>query len=348
MFISNSLFNEVSYPPIPETVRSQVFVGFCCNYKCVFCYYKDKLNIKNDYNTVIKQMDLIQKHNILDIEFTGGEPTIDKNWFGYLKEGKKRFRHLSVITNGAKFSDISFLRKSFSCGLREVLFSLHGYDSESHDKITGVKGSWKKIIKAIENAKNLGFIVRINCTVCSDNYNKLDRLAMRVKEIRPLGMNFIPLNYWDGGASSSSPVSYLDMSRFIKQAIDILKGHIRYLNVRYIPYCFMRGYEGYVCSWHSHSFDYWDWNNKFKVLPNLDISLEDTSSQVNLIRSSLFAKSKDCLKCKHRYICDGVEKPLVCSTSLIPEDGETIKDILHYRKEYCSIEEYHRVINDRL
>lgn len=341
--ISNNLFNHlVEESDFPQTVRSQLFVGTFCNYKCQFCYYKPYLKVKNSPVKVLKQMDYVKSHGILDIEFTGGEPTIDPAWFDYLDYGRTQFRHMSLITNGQLMAKREFAQKCYDHGLREVLFSLHGYDKDSHEKITEIPGSWEKILLAIENAKHIGFIIRINCTVCSINYDKLDRLALRIREFKPLGMNFIPLNYWDGADESGVDIPYDKMAPHIKYAIDIIKGHVKYINVRYMPYCHMEGYEEYLCNWHHHTFDYWDWHNSFKKLPELNF--REPRSYVDEVREYVYGKKIVCLACKYRGICDGVEKKLIDYNTLKATAGELIKDPMHYRKNYCSLEEYNRIV----
>jgi len=346
MMLKNNLFNDkVEDSDIHKTIRSQLFVGTFCNYKCKFCYYKPDLLVKNDPQKVYTQMEYVKKNGMVDIEFTGGEPTIDPHWFDYLKKGKEMFRHLSLITNGQKMSKREFAQKCYDHGLREILFSIHGNDKESHEKITGIPGSWEKILKAIDNAKDIGFIVRLNCTVCSVNYENLDRLALRVKEIKPLGFNFIPLNYWDGADESGVDIPYHKMAPQIKYAIDLMKGHVKYINVRYMPYCHMVGYEEYLCNWHQHTHDYWDWSNSFKRLPVLDY--RDAREYVDEIRTHVYGKKLECLACKYRGICDGVEKKLLEHNELKATSGDLITDPMHFRKNYCTIEEYNRVIYEK-
>jgi MoaA/NifB/PqqE/SkfB family radical SAM enzyme len=57
------------------------------------------------------------------------------------------FRNIACITNGYKFADPEFIEKSQIYGLNELLFSLHGSTAETHDEMTGVKGSYHKIKK---------------------------------------------------------------------------------------------------------------------------------------------------------------------------------------------------------
>jgi radical SAM protein with 4Fe4S-binding SPASM domain len=50
-------------------------------------------------------------------------------------------------------------------------------------------------------------------------------------------------------------------------------------------------------------------------------------------RNRTYYKTADCLKCKHYYICDGVEKQIK-NITLQPEEGEKIDQVNFYRKGY--------------
>jgi hypothetical protein len=50
----------------------------------------------------------------------------------------------------------------------------------------------------------------------------------------------------------------------------------------------------------------------------------------------VYKKDLNCLKCKHFYICDGIEKELFGKTELHPELGEKIKEV-NYRGTFQSV-----------
>jgi radical SAM protein with 4Fe4S-binding SPASM domain len=54
-------------------------------------------------------------------------------------------------------------------------------------------------------------------------------------------------------------------------------------------------------------------------------------------RNWTYYKKKECLDCKHYFICDGVEKQIK-EIELKPEIGEKIKSVNFYRKGWygCS------------
>lgn len=322
--------------------RSQVFIGTFCNYNCIFCYYKNKLHEKNEVE-VLRQLDFVKDYGILDIEFTGGEPTIDPRWFEYLEYSQNKFRQIACITNGYKLSDKDFIKSSKEKGLKEVLFSLHGYDEESHDAIVGRVGAWKRIIAAIINAKELGLVVRLNCTVGSFNYSGLGSYTNLINEIQPDAVNFLPINTWHG---ANQERSYKEISFFIKRCID--KITTPFISVRFIPYCYMVDYEKYVCGWYQHPYDYLDWNNELNALPTLPTNLGEygkTSFEyANKMRGNSYLKDKNCLKCKFFCICDGVQKEQYSKNPTCAIQGDLIKDPLLFRGGYYSEKKYKRLI----
>jgi len=230
---------------------------------------------------------------------------------------------------------MSFLKKSQEHGLTEILFSLHGFDDESHNKAVGTKFAYKRILQAIRNANILGIKVRINCTVTYDNYQDLDRFACTIAEFDIFEVNFLPLNYWDD-ASGSEVVDYNVISPYIKETIDTLKSTC-IVNVRYIPFCFMVGYEEHVCDTYQHIYDIYDWNiamyddltdpqeykqNKTKVM--FDVAKKNIDHA--------YYKKSECVNCKFFNICDGIEKQL--DIDLYPQQGKKITDVNFYRKEF--------------
>lgn len=328
---------EMNYDePICE--RAKLDTGYLCNYNCEFCYYKKHLKENTEFAIIKKRIDYLKECDIKQIDMSGGESTIHPNWFELLDYCREvGFEKISCLTNGSKLCDLNFFKKSKDKGLEEVLFSLHGHNEEVHDKIVGRKGAFKKILQAIENAKELDVMVRINCTVCNKNKDHLEKEYFELLDmIRPFEVNFITLNYWYD-AKKQEPINYAEITKEIKTTIDKVKGFIPIINVRYTPFCFMKGYEKYVCNAYQHIHDTYDWNigvynenrtpeqykeNKIKALYD----------QAGNDRLQTCWKNKDCLKCKNYYICDGFEKQI--NTVVDADEGEKITDPMYYRKDF--------------
>jgi MoaA/NifB/PqqE/SkfB family radical SAM enzyme len=245
---------------------------------------------------------------------------------------------ISTLSNGYKFANKEFLAKSKEHGLEEILFSVHGYDKESHNILVGHRKGFENIVEAIKNAHELGIVVRVNCTVTHKNYKNLPtKFVELVKELNPLEVNFLTLNYWDD-AGVQETIDYATVTPYIHQTIDILKDIVKIINVRYTPYCFMKGYEQYVCNYYQHIYDVYDWN--IAVYNGTIDPTEYKKDQHRALyraaaekRNWTYYKNHECLSCKHYYICDGVEKQIK-NIQLHPEEGTKITQVNFYRKGY--------------
>jgi MoaA/NifB/PqqE/SkfB family radical SAM enzyme len=318
----------------PVNNRAKLDTGTHCNYDCSFCYYKTQLNVKTEFDIIKERIDYLVDCGITEVDLSGGESSIHKNWFDILDYCKSKGLKISTLSNGFKFAKREFLEKSKEHGLEEILFSVHGYDDESHDALVGRKHGFKNIKRAIANAHDLDILVRINCTVTMDNCEGLpSKFVELMDELKPFEVNFLTLNYWDD-ADEQKCIDYSVVTPYIQQAIDKL--NVEVINVRYTPYCFMKGYEQYVCNYFQHIYDIYDWNiavYDMKIDPDeyKKDKLGALYEAATTNRMQSYYKKPECIKCKHYFICDGIENQIK-DIEVYPEDGERITQVNFYRK----------------
>ena len=319
--------------------RAKLDTGTFCNYDCEFCYYQGLLHIKTDLQTIKNRADILYNYGITEVDLSGGESSVHNDWFDILKYCSSRFTNISTLSNGWAFAKEDFLIKSKSHGLNEILFSLHGYDEQSHDEIVRRKGAWNKIHKAIELAHKHDITVRVNCTVYQRNIEGLSVYDKVIKSVNPLEVNFLTLNYWVNN-KHANPIDYKLATDNIKKCIDKIKDSVKYINVRYTPYCYMKGYEKYVCNQFQHIYDRYDWNKEIYDY-SLDVSKTYTSKEkidmayeaAKLPRLNDYTKPIECIGCKYYNICDGIEKQVI-NCDVYPEPGEKIVNVNHYRSNF--------------
>ena len=323
----------------PRCDRAKLDTGTFCNYDCEFCYYQGLLHLKTNFEEIKNRIDKIYNYGISEIDLSGGESSVHNNWFDILDYCNARFKNISTLTNGWAFAKEEFLIKSKQHGLTEILFSLHGFDQQSHDTIVRRKGAWNKILKAIQLAHKHDIVVRINCTVYQRNHEGLKNYHNIIKQVKPLEVNFLTLNYWVNN-QFAEPINYEQVTTSVKSCIDKIKHMVKYINVRYTPYCYMEGYEKYVCNQYQHIYDKYDWNleiynlnvdttRKYSDHEKIDMAHNTAAKR----RTEDYTKSPKCLTCKHLYICDGVENQ-VNNFIYKPQPGKKIKHINHYRKQF--------------
>ena len=254
--------------------RAKLDTGKLCNYNCEFCYYKKQLLERDELEVIKKRIDYLHAYGIDEIDLSGGESSVEPNWFKILEYCQGKFKRISCLSHGGKFSNLVFIQKSYDMGLREILFSLHGFTEEQHDEIVGKKGAFRNLLSAIDNAHRLGIEVRLNTTVYWKNHDSIDTFL--IQKLQPSQVNFIALNYWQDNADAP-PLDYHAICTSVKAAIDRLQ-YTTAVNARYFPLCYMQGYERFVKNHYDHIYDMKDWN-KAVYNEQLDTSIAYTHEQ---------------------------------------------------------------------
>jgi len=290
----------------------RLFTGFECNTKCNFCYYKTRLNESDTYDTILKRIDILDNLDYIDdIEFSGGESTIHNNFIDMLSYSKNKFNKISVITNGSMLFKKTFFRKCVEAGLNSILFSVHG-DELSHNNATQ-SISYKRILKAISNAQSFNIPIRINTTL-TGRINIDEYIDFLIKH-NVSQLNLLPVNSW---VDNISTIEYGSLQ--IDNIIDIISYKLPNceINVRYIPYCFIKNNEYVRSSFDQIETD--DWNLLTSGIEDCSIPTKplqiDYFNEVIKNREPLY-KSNECIKCKLYYKCDGIDDFSIDARQLI-------------------------------
>jgi MoaA/NifB/PqqE/SkfB family radical SAM enzyme len=247
--------------------RGEIRLGFRCNARCGFCYYQDLLDnpVEKEPTTgqLSDQLRLLRRLGATEVEFTGGEPTIRPDLVDLIRLAKQLgFVNVSIITNGLKIASPRYANDLVNAGANDFLFSIHGPTSEIHDHHTAIPGSFMRILEAVRNIQATGQRCRSTTTVTGKNHRSMEPLLQKLID---LNMECIHLAVFSPVAQAMKAdrdmfVSYSDAAASIKRAIDAHRKHLPLLSVKYIPFCFMKGYENYVMNLYQQSYDPDDWN----------------------------------------------------------------------------------------
>ncbi len=148
-----------------------------CNLKCEHCYIdassegKDEMSL-DDFRKAFK--DVAAAHVPLII-FSGGEPLIRKDFFEILGLAKDSGLKAVISTNGTLITP-KVAQSLAEQGVRYVGVSLDAASPELHDKFRGVKGSWKKALAGVRNARDAGIRTGFRITLTKDNYREVPAL----------------------------------------------------------------------------------------------------------------------------------------------------------------------------
>jgi MoaA/NifB/PqqE/SkfB family radical SAM enzyme len=307
--------------------------------------------------SIFKQLELAKSFGIESVDFSGGEPTIHEDFMYALQRAQRiNFKNICCITNGSKLCDPLFFERCIDYGLNDVLLSIHGTE-EVHDSISRTKNSFKNALNTIYNCHNNKIKIRINTVVTKENYKDLPILAGVLKDERPFQWNLImyKMQYECGDPDRDDFISHSKSSVKIKDAIDIASEYIRYINVRYIPFCYMKGYEQHITNYPQKRYDPYEWCNwllRYFELPEdnfmkspeyssyIDLNIENEKN-ITEIRTHQYTKSEGCVRCVNFLICDGFENKYAEREHVYeiinPTFGKILKDPLHYRREYYDV-----------
>ena len=169
-----------------------------CNLRCKHCYQNASKPLSNELTLKekLKLIDELDKVGVPSIALSGGEPTIHPDFLPVVKAASSKGMYVAVATNGWRFADMDFLKKVKDSGLRYVEVSIDSANPRKHDEFRGVEGSWKRAVKALENAVKLNMSAAMAVTLTRHNITEIDDILDLAEDIgvkRVVFFNFIPV-----------------------------------------------------------------------------------------------------------------------------------------------------------
>ncbi len=182
-----------------------------CNLKCKFCWTQspqrlascqyDKL-LSNE--RILEIIDEAAELGVVEWQIAGGwEPIVNpKLLMKIAKKIKEHEMYGCITTNGTLFTEY-MVKTLVKIEWDEILFSLEGSNAETHDYLTGVKGSFDRSTNAMkmfkkwkeelgEKKPNYSF----HAVLTNRNYKQLADMVVLGQELGCTGVNFEPLTVW--------------------------------------------------------------------------------------------------------------------------------------------------------
>lgn len=180
------------FPPEPSLRILTIFVTNVCNAKCGHCFYWENLNTPTDSLTQDEYAKIAA--NIPDLHhliFSGGEPTLAKNIVEVAELFiTKPHQTIDLPTNGIKTDHILGVVRRLVTRFPEnritVGVSMDGLE-ETHDRVRGVPGNFKKCLKTLAGLTELRKefpnlrVTTLSCII-RENAEELTRLLKFIDE----------------------------------------------------------------------------------------------------------------------------------------------------------------------
>lgn len=157
-----------------------------CNQKCVHCYQMESGSEELGLEQWKNFIDQLKEVNTLTITFTGGEPMLHRDFWAILEYARDMGFSETLMTNGTLIGEDE-ARRLGELPLWEVRISLYGATAETHDRMSGVKGSFEKIVRATELLRSRGLRVQYITPLTNINFHEIDDInkIMKRYEMKP-------------------------------------------------------------------------------------------------------------------------------------------------------------------
>lgn len=170
-----------------DGIRAPFTAGFeltaKCNLDCVHCYAKPGRNHKDMTTDEFKSIfDILVDRGLLDAYFTGGEIFIRPDFEELYVYAKKKGVLLSLLSN------ITLLTPKHIELFREypveiISTTMYGYTEEAYERVTGVKGSYKKFMNALELLQSNGIPYELKYVAMEQNYEDVYKMRELGKKL---------------------------------------------------------------------------------------------------------------------------------------------------------------------
>lgn len=184
-----------SVSDIPILYQLYFYLTEGCNLACRHCWLSPKYDADGTHH---KTLDIelfrliIQEARPLGlkkIKLTGGEPLLHPHFETLLEIIHNEKLDVTIETNGLlctqKIAEkISKLTNPF------VSVSLDGVDSDTHEWIRGVSGSFEKAKRAIQNLSNAGVAPQIIMTLMQNNADQLEKMVRLAEKLGASSLKF--------------------------------------------------------------------------------------------------------------------------------------------------------------
>lgn len=186
-----------------------------CNAACDFCNFsRDKLAKEHTRSVSLedglRSLEILRSQGVGFMVFTGGEPTVHRNWTDFLKASDRLGMVNLMVTNGSTLSPRT-IEKMEEGRLSGVIISIDSQDLATHEANRGLPGVTKKIRDHVDLLKQAKIGVTASVTL-NRLLTDFDRLPETLGELGFEAVTFsFPLTTLESsylGASESDLVSF--------------------------------------------------------------------------------------------------------------------------------------------
>ena len=218
-----------------------------CNQRCIICSNPENENALS-LKEAKEKVNALVKSGCDGIIFSGGEPTLFHDLEKVISYCDSKDLEARIITNGQKFSDLSYLKKLKTAGLNHVHLSIYSHKDEVQAKISHNHESLINIKKTLDNLSRLGGIaVDINVAINKYNADHLSQTIEWMVEKYPFIKHFVFNNldpHMNRATENPDTIPRLnDFELELHSALEFLRCNKKTFRVERVPLCYLTDFE---------------------------------------------------------------------------------------------------------
>lgn len=344
---------ELNLVPGETTKRGVLDLGIKCPHSCKFCYYswhqlpggkkpESQFQALRESDFIgfceaKRRLGFMRSQGRLFVDITGGEPSIYPQITEVIRYAASIGLRPRLITLGQflmtkKSNGRALIDDMIDNGLHDLLLSVHSI-GEKFNELTGTPDGFNRLRELMDYLKRINFSFGVNSVLINRNIADLPAIAGLLVDYPVRVFNAINQNFyyeWKGERIASTAFDLSILKENLAKCIDLLTAHDIVCNVRYLPFCQLKGYEQHIINRPAVQLDPNEWLNfdvdaAFAQRENMrHLKVENTTEGV-------------CSKCSMARVCGGINKRFASYYSfhdLAFYPGRIKKDTLYFRFSY--------------
>jgi mycofactocin biosynthetic radical S-adenosylmethionine protein MftC len=170
-------------------------VTYACNLSCIHCLSDSGRKRDGELTTeqALRVIDQLAAEKVFQFNIGGGEPFMRPDFLDLMDHAHDRGMVTCISTNGTLIDEP--IARRLDHPLVYIQVSLDGASEASNDAVRG-RGSYKKVLNALDHLRNRDIEVSVNCVLTRHSFPELDKLVelatsygakLRVSRFRPSG-----------------------------------------------------------------------------------------------------------------------------------------------------------------
>ncbi|MFJ3815134.1 radical SAM protein [Streptomyces sp. NPDC090056] len=148
-----------------------------CNFNCEHCYLAERKFEGLPWPEKVRLLRLLRDAGVLWLQFTGGEPLIDRDFVDAYTLAHRSGMLIEILTNGSRLHRPEIIGLLHDLPPHKVTVSLYGATPDSFDSLTRRPGAFKLVEKGLVAAREAGIALELALIITRHNAHELD--AMR-------------------------------------------------------------------------------------------------------------------------------------------------------------------------